>query len=130
MHLLVSMTIGRVKSRSYRCDDDCHPTRAVIFPPEQVIRFCSAINRQNYVTEVYSRSETKRHYSVANPRQCLVTLLIGSSGFYNSGVKEFRDSLVAQMVKRLPTKQEAWVRSLGGEDPLEKEMATHSSTLA
>ena len=35
-----------------------------------------------------------------------------------------------QMVKCLPTMQETWVRSLGGEDPLEKEMATHSSTLA
>ena len=34
------------------------------------------------------------------------------------------------MVKRLPTMQETWVQSLGGEDPLEKEMATHSSTLA
>ena len=39
-------------------------------------------------------------------------------------------SLVAQMVKRLPTVWETWVRSLGQEDPLEKEMATHSSTLA
>ena len=34
------------------------------------------------------------------------------------------------MVKRLPTMQETRVRSLGGEDSLEKEMATHSSTLA
>ena len=34
------------------------------------------------------------------------------------------------MVKRLPTMRETWVRSLGREDPLEKEMATHSSTLA
>ena len=39
-------------------------------------------------------------------------------------------SLVAQMVKRLPAMRETWVRSLGGEDPLEKEMATHSSFLA
>ena len=39
-------------------------------------------------------------------------------------------SLVAQMVKRLPAVQETWVWSLGWEDPLEKEMATHSSTLA
>ena len=39
-------------------------------------------------------------------------------------------SLVAQMVKRLPTMQETRVRSLGREDPLEKEMATHSSILA
>ena len=34
------------------------------------------------------------------------------------------------MVKHLPTMQETWVLSLGGEDPLEKEIATHSSTLA
>ena len=33
------------------------------------------------------------------------------------------------MVKNLPAKQETWVRSLGQEDPLEKEMATHSSIL-
>ena len=37
---------------------------------------------------------------------------------------------MAQRVKRLPAMQETWVRSLGQEDPLEKEMATHSSTLA
>ena len=39
-------------------------------------------------------------------------------------------SLVAQMVKNPPAVQETWVQSLGQEDPLEKEMATHSSTLA
>ena len=38
-------------------------------------------------------------------------------------------SLVAQRVKRLPAMRETWVRSLGWEDPLEKEMATHSSIL-
>ena len=39
-------------------------------------------------------------------------------------------SLVAQTVKRLSTMQETRVRSLGREDPLEKEMAIHSSTIA
>ena len=39
-------------------------------------------------------------------------------------------SLVAQVVKHLPAMQETWVQSLGWEDPLEKEMAAHSSTLA
>ena len=39
-------------------------------------------------------------------------------------------SLVAQMVKCLPTMQETQVQSLGREDLLEKEMATHSSILA
>ena len=41
-----------------------------------------------------------------------------------------RGSLVAQLVKNLPAMQETRVRSLGQEDPLEKEMATHSSILA
>ena len=39
-------------------------------------------------------------------------------------------SLVAQRLKRLPAMQETWVQSLGWEDPLEKEIATHSSILA
>ena len=37
---------------------------------------------------------------------------------------------MAQRLKRLPAMQETWVQSLGREDPLEKEMATHSSILA
>ena len=41
-----------------------------------------------------------------------------------------RTSLVAQMVKGLSTMRETWVGSLGWEDSLEKETATHSSTLA
>ena len=41
-----------------------------------------------------------------------------------------RTSLVAQMVNRLPTMQETQAQYLGQEDPLEKEMATHSSTIA
>ena len=39
-------------------------------------------------------------------------------------------SLVAQMVKHMPSMQETWVQSLGQEDLLEKEMATHSHILA
>ena len=41
-----------------------------------------------------------------------------------------RASLVAQMVKNLPTMQETWVQFLGWEDPLENGMATHSRILA
>ena len=39
-------------------------------------------------------------------------------------------SLVAQMVKNMPEMKETWVQFLGREDPLEKEMATHSSAFA
>ena len=45
--------------------------------------------------------------------------------FYSLGA-----SLVAQRIKRLPAMQETQVQSPGWEDPLEKEMATHSSILA
>ena len=41
----------------------------------------------------------------------------------------YRTSLIAQWVKNPPAMQETWVQSLGQEDPLEKEMATHSSFL-
>ena len=40
------------------------------------------------------------------------------------------NTLIAQMVKNLPAMREAWVPSLGREDPLEKETAIHSSTIA
>ena len=49
--------------------------------------------------------------------------------FYISSL-QVRTSLVAQMVKHLSTVRETWVQSLDWEDSLEKEMATHSSTLA
>ena len=42
----------------------------------------------------------------------------------------FLASLAAQRLKHLPVMQETWVQSLGREDSLEKEMATHSSVLA
>ena len=51
----------------------------------------------------------------------LIFLIVLNTGF---GV-----FLVAQLVTNLPAMQEAWVQSLGQEDPLEKEMATHSSIL-
>ena len=51
-----------------------------------------------------------------------------SSWFFFPHVRD--NSLVAQMVKNLSAMQETWIQSLGREDPLEKEMATHSSILA
>ena len=55
---------------------------------------------------------------------------VGSLHFFWIVFNFLRVSLVAQMVKHLPAMQETWVWSLGREDPLEKVMATHSSTLA
>ena len=47
-----------------------------------------------------------------------------------TALQYYRTSLIAQLVKNLPEMQETWVHSLGPEDPLEKEMAAHSSILA
>ena len=47
-----------------------------------------------------------------------------SQGYWESQMIYY---VVAQMVKNLPAMQETWVQSLGQEEPLEKEMATHSS---
>ena len=54
----------------------------------------------------------------------LIKYVINNSPFH------FRASQVSQRLKCLPAMRETWVLSLGREDPLEKEMATHSSILA
>ena len=48
----------------------------------------------------------------------------------NIGIQNKWASLIAQLVKNPPVIWETWVQSLGEEDPLEKEMKTHSSILA
>ena len=68
-----------------------------------------------------------------SPKLCQPMLIINLllySLLISTHLFNFSASLVAQRVKRLPAMQGIWVRSLGQEDPLEKEMATHSSTLA
>ena len=67
------------------------------------------------------------------PRKIIVYSYIRAIGlFFFKGFVTWQNqaSLVAQAVKNLPAVQEAQVPSLGWEDPLEKGMATHSSTLA
>ena len=54
-------------------------------------------------------------------RLILIEVHIRTSGRYH------RASLLPQMVKNLPAMWDTWIPSLGGEDPLEKGMATHSS---
>jgi len=76
----------------------------------------------------YRKSYPLQYSGLENSMDCVVQGVAKSqtrlSDFH------FRASLVAQSVKNLPVVQETRVRSLGQEDPLEKEMATHSSILA
>ena len=65
-----------------------------------------------------------------HPILCHPLLLLPKQATQCGKKKKASILLVAQTVKRLPTMRETRVRSLGREDPLEKEMATHSSILA
>ena len=56
--------------------------------------------------------------------------MISAKAHFNIVLSCLWASLVAQRLKPLPPMQETWVRSLGQEDPLEKEMVTPSSILA
>ena len=58
------------------------------------------------------------------------TITIFKDKAFKEVIKLKGESLVASWVKNLPAMQETRVQFLGGEDPLEKEMATHSSILA
>ena len=73
----------------------------------------------------HSRPSTKTSHlpPCANAHYTLFSVL-------GMGSKSVGTSLVAQMVKCLSTLRETWVQSLVSEDPLEKEMAVHSSTIA
>ena len=70
---------------------------------------------------------TVKDFTVINEAEVDVSLEF-SCFFYDP--VDIGASLVAQLVKNLPAMQETWVQSLGWEDPLDKEMATHSSILA
>ena len=78
-----------------------------------------------YIARIYS-TYIVRIYSVCILYVYRVCILY----IYTVYVYSFRASLVARTVKRLPTMREPQVRFLGQDDPLEKEMAIHSSTLA
>ena len=118
-------------------------------------RVSAALNRRTGTREhfLYVRHEDLDRYLSFNPHnlseQFMRHLQFGEANTLIQGLKTepvrsdspfhrllFRSpawqeaSPVAQMVKRLPTIRETWVRSLGWDDPLEKEMAMHSSTLA
>ena len=58
------------------------------------------------------------------------TVLLPPHSHLGELVPQTQMYLLAQTVKTLPAMQETWVQCLGREDPLEKEMATHSSVLA
>ena len=74
-------------------------------------------------TVAYSHSTTRSQSSVGEGAN--VTFKLNKGQLLLS-----RGSLVAQLVKSLPAMRETQVQSLGREDPLEKEVATHSNILA
>ena len=70
--------------------------------------------------------KSQKQNKTKQPKKTLQSFLRSQHNMTNPHVI----SLVAQMVKRLPTMREMWVQSLGQDNLLEKAMAPHSSTLA
>ena len=68
-------------------------------------------------------------YSIQRPWSTDQTNISGSHKLDWEVLLTYRASPVVQIVKSLPAVQETWVQSLGWEDPLKKEIATHSTML-
>ena len=87
-----------------------------------------------WITEVWSTSSNFSPEASASVFTQVLALKMdfinGQQSSKGRKVTSVLSSLVAQRVKKLPLMRETWVRSLGREDPLEKEMATHPSILA
>ena len=90
-------------------------------------------------TGIFHTTGTKKksQFIWKHKRSCIAkTFLRKTNGAGEINLPDFtlyyniRISLVLQRIKRLPAMQESWVPPLGWEDPLEKEMAIHSSILA
>ena len=90
------------------------------------MQFWNGQRDQEKLTEK-GKFSTHSPMSGHSPRRGFGCLLASAGQYFKPPT---RLALVAQMVKCLSAMLETWVRSLGGEDPLEKEMATHSSTLS
>ena len=107
-------------------DACCHqdPPQSLLVVMRSIIRVTSTqsdVGRNSwYAEELQSCCQIRE--------RCELLILTASS--FHLPILPFGASLVAQMVKGLPAMQETQVRSLGQENPLEKEMATHSSILA
>ena len=94
-----------------------------ILPPFRFIIYFGMISGGNHLIDIlsyiiYTVYSVCDNAGLSQVREC-------ESSFYLQ-----RASLIAQSVKNLPAMQETWVRFLGWKDPVEKEMATHSSILA
>ena len=84
------------------------------------------IDVRMYLNLNYYQSKASRH----SYRSTYINSMLTTDQRTDVKVVVLWASLVAQSLKHLPAMWETWIRSLGHEDPLEKEMATHSSILA
>ena len=90
------------------------------------VLFVTTMNKEKKSMQVFIRRWMNKQIVVYPYNETLFS----NKKELNVDIYNIRASLVAQTVKNSSTMQETWVRSLGQKDPLEKEMATHSSILA
>ena len=108
------------------------PTRDMDLIPDQEDSTCQGAIKpvcHNYWARTLE-PELCNKRSRRNKKATHHNLQVGRMIFFFNSCLQLGTSLVAQRVKRLPTVRETRVQSLGREDLLEKEMATHSSILA
>ena len=89
--------------------------------------YCKFTKENNYECRIFTLRNLQ-HLPKARAWICFSH--INKPLMFKGGHSTLWASLLAQMVKNLPAMGEAWVPSLGWEDPLEEGMATHSSILA
>ena len=95
--------------------------------PHPKFNFQISLEKRSWIHLKYQ--PMKLFHSQASKNMLIFIRSIGNRTDLN-GFLLMSESLVAQMVKCLPTRWETWVQSLGQKDLLEKEIATHSSILA
>ena len=106
-----------VRTRCFRCGD-----------PGSIPNQRTKIPSSRMAWHTINKWKSKKKNLVGNIKQKEKVYYI--SGFQKKSLYlQIPPSLMAQMVKNLPVMQETWVQFLGRKDPLEKEIATHSSIL-
>ena len=114
-----NLTLWRLPAQSLSHVQPFVTPWTVAFPPGSSVHGIFQVRILKWVALPSSRgSRWHRDWTHISCISCIV------AGFFTTA------SLVAQMVKSLPAMREIWVQSLGGDDPLEKGIATHSRILA
>ena len=138
LHIYVSVCLSMYPSASmYQLSMDLSNNHLYIYLCIYVAIICVSMYLCIHPLSVYLSIYPSLYLSIIYVSICVSLCYLSQEMYLDfyfnvvlAWISGLRASLVAQTVKHLPVMRETWVRSLGGEDPLEKEMATHSSPVS